>query len=194
MARRSVRAQRAGSLGGLEHDRGPFDRRFFRVGRCPQFLRTATVVAANYLGLSAAGGQAGGNGTGISIIGSSNNTIGGTSAGSGNVISGNTGDGHLDRCRRRVGEWKRGFRQSDRHESGGHARRWEWAERRRRHGCLRNGNRLGCGRVGKRDLGQRRARESLCFRAPPGRSSRTTRSAWPLTRNPRSAIRATAST
>ena len=54
------------------------------------------LVAANYLGLPAIGGPAGnGNGTGISIIGSSNNTIGGTSPSSGNVISGNTGNGIL---------------------------------------------------------------------------------------------------
>jgi uncharacterized repeat protein (TIGR01451 family) len=52
-------------------------------------------VIADYLGFSAASGQAGPNGTGISVNGSSNNTIGGTSAGSANVISGNTGDGVL---------------------------------------------------------------------------------------------------
>ena len=52
-------------------------------------------VIASYLGFSAMSEQADHNGTGISIIGSSNNTIGGTSAGSANVISGNTGDGVL---------------------------------------------------------------------------------------------------
>jgi uncharacterized repeat protein (TIGR01451 family) len=53
----------------------------------------SNLVAANYLGISATGGQARGNGIGISIFGSSNNTIGGSSPGSANVISGNTGDG-----------------------------------------------------------------------------------------------------
>ncbi len=55
----------------------------------------ATEMVANYIGWSAAGGQASPNGTGISINGASNNTIGGTSAGSGNVISGNSVDGIL---------------------------------------------------------------------------------------------------
>jgi uncharacterized repeat protein (TIGR01451 family) len=52
-------------------------------------------VVANYLGLSASAGVEGANGTGISILGSSNNTIGGTSSRSANVISGNTVDGLL---------------------------------------------------------------------------------------------------
>ncbi len=56
---------------------------------------SGNVLAANYVGFSAASGHAAANGTGISIIGSSNNTIGGTIAGSGNVISGNSGDGIL---------------------------------------------------------------------------------------------------
>ncbi len=56
---------------------------------------SGNVLAANYVGYSAASKHAAANGTGISIIGSSNNTIGGTSAGSGNVISGNSGDGIL---------------------------------------------------------------------------------------------------
>jgi uncharacterized repeat protein (TIGR01451 family) len=51
------------------------------------------LVAANYLGLPATGGPVSGNGTGISIIGSSNNTIGGASASFGNVISGNSANG-----------------------------------------------------------------------------------------------------
>ncbi len=51
------------------------------------------VVSANYLGLSPVAGQAGPNGTGISIVGSSNNTIGGSSATSANVISGNNNNG-----------------------------------------------------------------------------------------------------
>lgn len=54
---------------------------------------TASQVIGDYLGFSAARRQAVANGTGISINGSSNNTIGGTIPGSGNVISGNTGDG-----------------------------------------------------------------------------------------------------
>ncbi len=54
-----------------------------------------TQVLASYVGFSAAAGQASPNRTGISILGASNNTIGGTSAGSGNVISGNDGDGVL---------------------------------------------------------------------------------------------------
>jgi len=51
------------------------------------------VVAADYLGVLASGTQAGSNGTGISITGCSSNTIGGSSAGSANVISGNIGNG-----------------------------------------------------------------------------------------------------
>ena len=52
-------------------------------------------VVASYLGFSAASGQAVPNGTGISISGSSNNTIGGSTSASANVISGNTGNGVL---------------------------------------------------------------------------------------------------
>ncbi len=52
-----------------------------------------TQVLASYVGFSAAGGRASPNQTGISILGASNNTIGGAGAGSGNVISGNNGDG-----------------------------------------------------------------------------------------------------
>ena len=52
-------------------------------------------MVASYLGFSAASGQAVPNGTGISISGSSNNTIGGSTSGSANVISGNTGNGVL---------------------------------------------------------------------------------------------------
>jgi uncharacterized repeat protein (TIGR01451 family) len=52
------------------------------------------VVAADYLGVEASGSQAEANGVGLSIAGSSSNTIGGA-AGSRNVISGNSGDGIL---------------------------------------------------------------------------------------------------
>ncbi len=52
-------------------------------------------VVASYIGFSAASVQAVPNGTGISISGSSNNTIGGSTQASANVISGNTGNGVL---------------------------------------------------------------------------------------------------
>jgi len=51
------------------------------------------VVEGNYLGVTASGAMAGPNGTGITITGSSTNTIGGSTAGLANVISGNSGDG-----------------------------------------------------------------------------------------------------
>ena len=51
------------------------------------------LVEGNYIGTDVTGAVALGNSTGISIDGSSNNTIGGTTAGARNVISGNTGDG-----------------------------------------------------------------------------------------------------
>ena len=50
-------------------------------------------IQENYLGVSSVTGQADANGEGISISGSSSNTIGSTVAGAGNLISGNTGDG-----------------------------------------------------------------------------------------------------
>jgi uncharacterized repeat protein (TIGR01451 family) len=53
------------------------------------------VIEGDYLGTLPSGTHAEGNGTGLSIIGSPSNTVGGTSAGSANVISGNTGDGIL---------------------------------------------------------------------------------------------------
>jgi len=53
------------------------------------------VVASDYLGVDPSGSQAEPNGTGISILGSSSNTVGGTTAGAGNVISGNSGAGVL---------------------------------------------------------------------------------------------------
>jgi hypothetical protein len=58
-------------------------------------------VAGNFIGLNAAGTGALANGTGITINGdATNNTIGGTLAGMGNVISGNNGNGVLvsDSC------------------------------------------------------------------------------------------------
>ncbi len=51
----------------------------------------SNVIQGNYLGVMPSGTQAIANGTGLSVFGSSNNTIGG--GGAGNVISGNTGDG-----------------------------------------------------------------------------------------------------
>jgi uncharacterized repeat protein (TIGR01451 family) len=53
-----------------------------------------SAVAANYLGLTPSG-TALPNQQGISLLGSSGNTIGAGTAGMGNVISGNTGDGIL---------------------------------------------------------------------------------------------------
>ncbi|HEX3449182.1 MAG TPA: hypothetical protein VHS97_13065, partial [Isosphaeraceae bacterium] len=50
------------------------------------------VIEANYLGVTAAGGQASPNGTGITVSSSASNTIGGP-AGQANVISGNSGNG-----------------------------------------------------------------------------------------------------
>ena len=50
------------------------------------------VIAANYLGVTAAGDEAGSNETGITVESSSFNTIGG-SVSQGNVISGNSGNG-----------------------------------------------------------------------------------------------------
>jgi len=52
-------------------------------------------IEANYIGTDATGERAQGNGgAGVDILGSSNNTIGGTTPGTGNVISGN-GDGGI---------------------------------------------------------------------------------------------------
>ena len=47
----------------------------------------------NYLGVAASTGQATPNGEGISVSGSSNNTIGSTASGAGNLISGNSTNG-----------------------------------------------------------------------------------------------------
>ncbi len=49
-------------------------------------------IIGNYIGVDVTGSIAKGNGTGI-VVSGANNTIGGTTAGSGNVISGNVGDG-----------------------------------------------------------------------------------------------------
>ncbi|MGO9917048.1 MAG: hypothetical protein ACLQIB_20415, partial [Isosphaeraceae bacterium] len=51
------------------------------------------LVASDYLGVGPSGTQAQPNGTGISIIGSPSNTVGGITAGAGNVVSGNSGAG-----------------------------------------------------------------------------------------------------
>jgi hypothetical protein len=55
---------------------------------------TGNLVQGNYLGTNAAGTLALPNGTGLEILGPSN-TVGGTAAGAGNLISGNGGDGVL---------------------------------------------------------------------------------------------------
>ncbi len=51
------------------------------------------VVTSNYLGVGPTGTLADPNGTGISVIGSPSNTIGGSTAAAGNLISGNSGVG-----------------------------------------------------------------------------------------------------
>jgi parallel beta-helix repeat protein len=56
------------------------------------YLRDTSLnqIQGNYIGINAAGTAARGNGgTGVSLDNSSNNTIGGTTAGAGNIISGN---------------------------------------------------------------------------------------------------------
>ena len=50
-------------------------------------------IQENYVGVSAISGRADANGEGISISGSSGNTIGGIASGTGNLISGNTANG-----------------------------------------------------------------------------------------------------
>jgi hypothetical protein len=50
---------------------------------------SGSLITANYLGTNAAGTAAAGNGTGVSVQGSSDNVIGGTLAGARNLISGN---------------------------------------------------------------------------------------------------------
>jgi parallel beta-helix repeat protein len=56
---------------------------------------SGNVVFGNYIGVSASGGAAIPNGTGISGTGTTNLTIGGPGAGERNVIAGNVGDGIL---------------------------------------------------------------------------------------------------
>jgi titin len=56
-------------------------------------LPASNVITGNYIGTDASGSQALGNGTGVAIVGGSNNQIGGTTSGAGNVISSNTTDG-----------------------------------------------------------------------------------------------------
>jgi hypothetical protein len=56
-------------------------------------ITTDVVVQGNYVGLNAAGTTAIANSTGIAILSGSNNTIGGTSIGAGNVVSGNGNNG-----------------------------------------------------------------------------------------------------
>ncbi|QDV36082.1 NosD domain-containing protein [Tautonia plasticadhaerens] len=66
------------------------------TGGPPTGGATGNVVAGNYLGTDAAGTSAIGNGTsGVTVLSTSGNTIGGASAGARNVISGNGGDGIL---------------------------------------------------------------------------------------------------
>jgi hypothetical protein len=66
-------------------------------GNAPDGTRTAdNVVAGNYIGTNAAGTAALGNDHGVELSsGTGDNTIGGTTAGSRNVISGNASDGVL---------------------------------------------------------------------------------------------------
>ena len=56
---------------------------------------SSNVIEGNYLGVAPSGTQAIPNGQGLSVIGSSNNTIGNGGGGAGNVISGNTENGIL---------------------------------------------------------------------------------------------------
>jgi parallel beta-helix repeat protein len=56
----------------------------------PTGASTGNVVVGNKIGTDVTGTSALGNGTGVSVTNSSGNTIGGTAAGAGNVISGNT--------------------------------------------------------------------------------------------------------
>ena len=53
------------------------------------------MVEGNYIGTDATGTQPQGNGIGVEILGSSSNTIGGTTAAARNIISGNAQDGIL---------------------------------------------------------------------------------------------------
>ena len=65
-----------------------------RAGRHPDHASSNNVIAGNFLGTNAAGTAGLGNLVGVSIIlGSTNNTIGGTTAADRNIISANTVDG-----------------------------------------------------------------------------------------------------
>ena len=78
------------------------------------------LVESNYIGIDSTGNHAMGNGeAGVAIIdGATGNTIGGTAAGSGNVISANAGDGVDD-----IGcQLQRDRRQLDRHQCHRHRR------------------------------------------------------------------------
>ena len=72
-------------------------------GGCGLTIAGSNTVEGNYIGTNAAGTAALGNGTGLSdvpagvFIGGSNNQVGGTAAGAGNVISGNHEHGSVDR-------------------------------------------------------------------------------------------------
>ncbi len=57
-------------------------------------VNTGNVVQGNYIGTDVTGTAALGNYNGVAVY-SAGNTIGGTTAGAGNIISGNTGDGVL---------------------------------------------------------------------------------------------------
>src|SRR5207302_4947056 len=57
-----------------------------------QISSAGNIVQGNFIGTNAAGTAALGNGTGV-LITQPNNTIGGTTPGAGNVISGNTDTG-----------------------------------------------------------------------------------------------------
>jgi hypothetical protein len=63
-----------------------------RIGSYEQ-ITTGVKVQGNFVGLNAAGTAAIANSGGVSILSGNDNTIGGTSIGMGNVISGNTGNG-----------------------------------------------------------------------------------------------------
>ena len=86
------RKRRIGDFGGRKHGQG-----LAIVGFSGSAIVLESaggdVVEGNYLGVSASSGQATPNGEGISVSGSSSNTIGGTASGAGNLISGNSTNG-----------------------------------------------------------------------------------------------------
>ncbi len=117
------------------------------------------VVQGNFVGTNFGGTAAVPNGVGVSIEYSSNNTIGGTTAGAGNVISGNTdnglgivdGSGLGDR----IWRLQSGRGQLDRDQRSRFRRPWELQRRRVHLSELGEHDRRNrdCGR--ERDLGQR---------------------------------------